>query len=143
MALRVPMWRLRQWLPAVLLAGLGGTVVAVQPPAPPAADAPAAPAAAEKRFSNSFDKASWDVAFAWLEKVGVEMDADGGVRDDDIVQPRRRGFAGRLAPGERRRLVAGVDEDRLVPERGDGHRAGPTSAVCAASHASTVPIGSQ
>ena len=68
-ALRVPMWRLRQWLPAVLLAGLGGTVVAVQPPVPPAATAPAAPAAEEKRFSNGFDKASWDVAFAWLEKV--------------------------------------------------------------------------
>ena len=69
MALRVPMWRLRQWLPAVLLAGLGGSVLAVQPPAPPVASAPAAPAAEEKRFSNGFDKASWDVAFAWLEKV--------------------------------------------------------------------------
>ena len=68
-ALRVPMWRLRQWLPAVLLAGLGGSVIAVQPPAPPVASAPAAPAVEEKRFSNGFDKASWDVAFAWLEKV--------------------------------------------------------------------------
>lgn len=72
-SLRVPLWRLRRWLPAVMLAGLGGSVVAIQPPAPPAAaqaDAAAnPPAGTSKRYSNSFDKASWDVAFAWLEKI--------------------------------------------------------------------------
>ena len=71
LAPRAPGWRLRRWLPAVLLAGFGGHVAALQPPAPPAATAPApaAPPVEEKRYSNSFDKASWEVAIAWLEKV--------------------------------------------------------------------------
>ncbi|MGL6075152.1 MAG: secretin N-terminal domain-containing protein [Fimbriiglobus sp.] len=84
--LRVPMWRLRRWLPVALLASLGGSVVAVQPPAPPATPpvakpmlplnpmpmtpmTPMAQAVTEKTYSYTFDKSSWDAAFTWLEKV--------------------------------------------------------------------------
>jgi len=78
--LRTPLWKLRRWLPAVLLSTLGSTVLAVQPPAPgvpvgpptPAPVAgmpPVAPVEKEKTFSQTFEKASWDVAFSWLEKI--------------------------------------------------------------------------
>ncbi len=70
---RVPRWKLRRWLPAVLLGGLGGSVLAVQPPAAPAPmPVPAQPAVAkpapapEPRYSNDFDKASWDTVFNWF-----------------------------------------------------------------------------
>ena len=72
-SLRIPAWRLRLWLPAALVAGIGGTVLAVQPPVPvpaqPPAVQPAKPAEEkEKTFSNKFDKASWDSVLAWFSK---------------------------------------------------------------------------
>src|SRR5688572_8385583 len=68
-SIRLPLWRLRRWLPAVLVAGLGGAVVAQTPPAsPPAATAPK-PAEPEKTFSQKFDKASWDSVLSWFAKA--------------------------------------------------------------------------
>ncbi|OWK45672.1 secretin N-terminal domain-containing protein [Fimbriiglobus ruber] len=75
-AFRVPQWRLRQWLPAVLVAGLGGTALALQPqaapvtqPAPAQPMAPVPPAAdVQKKFSYKFEKASWDSVFAWFSR---------------------------------------------------------------------------
>ncbi len=77
---RIPLWRLRRWLPAVLAAGLGGSVLAVQPPAPQAAagqpPGPTAtpPALPQKPVSYKFDKASWDSVFTWFAKVsGLQL----------------------------------------------------------------------
>lgn len=79
-AVRLPVWRLRQWLPAALLATLGGTVWAVQPPSPAApapaglppmatGTAPAQPAKPEQTFSQKFDRASWDTVFNWFNGI--------------------------------------------------------------------------
>ncbi|HVK19290.1 MAG TPA: secretin N-terminal domain-containing protein, partial [Fimbriiglobus sp.] len=68
-SLQVPLWRLRRWLPAVLVASLGGVVVAQTPPAPPPLAAAAKPAEPEKTFSQKFDKASWDSVLAWFSKA--------------------------------------------------------------------------
>ncbi|MFO0851444.1 MAG: secretin N-terminal domain-containing protein [Gemmataceae bacterium] len=79
-AVRLPVWRLRQWLPAALLATLGGTVWAVQPPSPaapapaglppmPTGTAPAQPAKPEQTFSQKFDRASWDTVFNWFNGI--------------------------------------------------------------------------
>jgi type II secretory pathway component GspD/PulD (secretin) len=69
-SLRVPVWKLRRWLPAVFLAGLGGSVLAVDPPAAPPAPATSAakPAEKEKTFSYKFDKSSWDTVLNWFAR---------------------------------------------------------------------------
>lgn len=68
-SLRVPLWCLRRWLPAILVAGLGGAVVAQTPPAPPPAAAAPKPAEPEKTYSQKFDKASWDSVLSWFAKA--------------------------------------------------------------------------
>jgi hypothetical protein len=68
-SLRIPLWRLRRWLPAVLAAGLGGAVIAQAPPAPTPAATASKPAEAEKTYTQKFDKATWDSVFSWFSKA--------------------------------------------------------------------------
>jgi type II secretory pathway component GspD/PulD (secretin) len=63
---------LRRWLPAVFLAGLGGSVLAVDPPATPPSASTAKPAPKpaekEKTYSYKFDKSSWDTVLSWFAR---------------------------------------------------------------------------
>src|SRR5262249_42934039 len=73
---RVPSWRLRQWLPAVLAAGAGVSPLALaQPPAGPARAPPAGPKPAaapaektEKTVSFVWEDKPWNSALDWFAK---------------------------------------------------------------------------
>jgi general secretion pathway protein D len=66
----IPLWRMKRWLPAVLVASFGVSAVAQDKPmAPPAAVQPATPAAApEKTVTFSFDGKPWPEVLDWFKQ---------------------------------------------------------------------------